>query len=81
MKKHRGAPKKWTTCQMCHQLVFSSYGTGNHVCPEEARARKDAELDMVIDEELTTWDFDQKVFWKSKDVQFTQHLLDTGQYD
>lgn len=66
---------------MCHQLVFSSYGVGNHVCPEEARAKKDAELDMVIGEELSTWERDLRQFWKSKDIRFAQHLLDTGQYD
>lgn len=66
---------------MCHQLVLSAYVVGNHRCPPEARAKKEAELDMVIDEELSTWDRDVKKFWKSKDVRFTQHLLDTDQYE
>ena len=73
--------KKWTACQTCHQLVFADRGVGNHTCPVEAVAKKEAELDMVIDEELSTWDYDVKVFWKSRDVKFTQHLLDTGQYE
>lgn len=72
---------KWTTCLMCHQLVFAQYGTGNHVCPPEARAKKEAELDMVIHEELSTWERDLKKFWKSNDVQFSQYLLETDQYD
>lgn len=80
MKKHREAPKKWTSCQMCHQLVFSSYGVGNHVCPTEARAKKDAELDMVIGEELLTWERDLRKFWNSKDVKFAQHLLENDEY-
>ena len=82
MNKHPQHPnKRWTSCPMCHQLVFSSYGVGNHVCPDNARAKKDAELDMVIYEELSTWDRDLRKFWKSNDILFTQHLLDTDQYE
>jgi creatinine amidohydrolase/Fe(II)-dependent formamide hydrolase-like protein len=73
--------RKWTACSTCHQLVFVNGHTDNHVCPTAAVAKKEAELDMIIDDELTSWDYDLKVFWKSRDVKFTQHLLDTGQYD
>lgn len=75
----RKVVNRWLSCQFCHQLrrEFDS----NHVCPPEARARKEAELDIIIDEELESWDYDLKIFWKSKDVRFAQHLLDTDRYD
>lgn len=74
----RKVVNKWVSCQMCHQLR-QQYD--EHSCPPAARAKKEAELDIVISEELESWNYDQRVFWKSKDVRFTQHLLDTGQYD
>jgi hypothetical protein len=68
--------KKWGACPDCAQLVYAAVGTlGNHVCPEKLIARKEAELDIVIDAELSTWDADVKKFWRSKDVKFYQHLL------
>lgn len=63
---------KWGTCLMCHQLTFDQ----THRCPEEALAKKDAELDMVIDAELSTWSSDLKKFWNSNDVKFYEWVAE-----
>lgn len=64
------SPRKgWATCPLCHILIFESEAS-MHRCPTKALAKKDAELDAVIDEELSTWEDDVKKFWNSKDVKF-----------
>lgn len=61
---------------MCHQLIFSLKGLGNHQCPPEARAKKEAELDMVIEEELSTWNADLKKFWNDPRTKFYKYLAE-----
>lgn len=61
---------------MCHQLIFSVYGSGDHVCPSEAKAKKEAEIDMVIDEELSTWNHDLKKFWNDPRTKFYSYLTE-----
>lgn len=64
-------------CDTCYQLVYTAGpGTGNHHCPEAIRAKQDAELDMIVEAELSTWDHDVKQFWNSRDVKFWQYMLD-----
>ena len=73
--------KLWQECPSCHMVIFSDInGQGAHRCPDTALAKKEAELDMVIDEELSTWDNDVKKFWKSKDVKFYGWLADNDRY-
>lgn len=77
MQKPRKRRKRWQECPSCHQLVFAQVNSlGHHRCNDAARAKKEAELDMVIDEELSTWDEDVAKFWKSKDVRFYGWLAD-----
>jgi hypothetical protein len=77
----RKKKKRWTLCPACHQMIFVEVNSlGNHTCAPEVRAKKDAELDAVIDETLTTWDRDLKKFWRDRDVRFTQFLLRKGKY-
>ncbi len=72
--------KRWEACVGCHQLIYTTgYGAG-HVCPTKVLAMKEAELDCVIGEELSTWDMDVKKFWKGKDVRFYEWLADNDKY-
>lgn len=78
--KRQKAYKRWIMCDTCFQLVYTAGpGTGNHRCPDIIRARHDAELDMVIEAELSTWEHDVKEFWNSRDVMFWQYQLDNNQ--
>lgn len=64
-------------CDECYQLVYTAGpGTGNHRCPNIILAKSCAELDMAVEAELSTWDYDLKQFWNSRDVQFMQYMLD-----
>jgi hypothetical protein len=65
MKKNES--RHWTSCPLCHILIFE---TETHKCPSKALAKKDMELDAVVEAELSTWDMDVRKFWKSKDVKF-----------
>jgi hypothetical protein len=59
--------------------VFSEpNSTGLHVCPEKVVVETEAELDARMDDEMSTWDFDVKLFWKSKDVRFMKYLAEEG---
>ncbi len=72
-KKQR---KSWKLCDVCYQLIYvDDVGTGTHRCPEVMRAKREAELDMILDEELSDWDMLVESFWKRKDVKFEQYLL------
>lgn len=78
MNKRASAKKRWKSCPTCYQLVFTAaIDMGNHICPETILAKHEAELDMVIYEELSTWDADVEKFWNSKDVKFWNYLLRT----
>ena len=69
--------KNWQICEVCYQLVFALNGNmDHHVCPELMRAKRDAELDMIIDEETRNWDKAISKFWNRSDVKFEQFLLE-----
>jgi hypothetical protein len=51
---------------------------GNHQCSKPLLAKRDAELDMVVDAEISTWDHDVKEFWNSSDVKFWEYLIEHG---
>jgi acetyl-CoA carboxylase beta subunit len=68
-------PKKWRLCPSCKTMIFST-NLSSHRCPDKIRAKQEAELDMVIDAELSTWDEDVQKFWKSKDVKFYQWTVE-----
>lgn len=77
MKKNQKSRKRWLMCETCYQLVYTAGpGTGQHMCPDIIRARMDAELDMVMEAELSTWEHDLKEFWDSRDVKFWQFQLE-----
>lgn len=71
-RKHK---KTWKLCPSCFEMIYA-VGLGNHLCPEKVEAKKVAELNMVIDEELASWEEEVRDFWKSKDVKFMQYMLD-----
>lgn len=76
MKRERTPRKHWNCCPHCFQLVYSAgFGTGNHTCPKSIQAIKELELDMIIDEELSTWKDDLHRFWNSKDTKFNEWLV------
>jgi len=74
MRKTR---KRWQMCPMCGMMIYTS-GGGHHTCPEKVAAERQAELDSVIAEEMSTWDKEVEKFWNSRDVKFLQHLIDEG---
>lgn len=74
MKK---TPRKWSTCPSCFQMVYSSNGIGNHMCPDIVRAHREAELDFVMDEEMSTFEKDLKKFWNDNRTKFYEHLANT----
>lgn len=75
----RKTKRRWNKCVRCGLLVFSETNTiGNHVCPEKIHIEKEAELDERMEEEMLTWEFDQKLFWRSKDVKFMEYLAKKG---
>lgn len=68
---------KWQLCPVCYQLIFvRGYKTGNHVCPEAMVARREAELDMILEEETAEWSKQVDAFWSKPVVQFEQFLLE-----
>lgn len=71
---------KWTTCVECGLMIFTVDGLNQHQCTKVLVAKRDAELDMVIHEEMSTWDQEVKKFWKSKDVKFIEWLVKRGRY-
>ncbi len=71
--------RHWNLCSECSLLIFAEEGIGQHICHEKIRAKRDAELDMVVDEELSTWNQDLKKFWQSDDVRFWELVY--GQED
>jgi len=76
MKKQHKESKWWRACPSCHQLVYTTgFGIGNHACPPKAVAKRDAELDMVVEEELSTWNADLERFWNSSDVKFMEYII------
>lgn len=70
--------KHWKLCPECGLMLFVETNTDKHLCPERIRAKKDAELDMVVHEEMSTWDMDIKKFWKSDDVKFWEYVYGMG---
>lgn len=72
--------KKWNLCPSCGMMTYSNQGLGNHRCPAKVRAKLDAQLDMIINEETSIWDADLRAFWNSNDVKFTQWLIENGRY-
>lgn len=79
MQKRR-EHKKWRLCESCSQMVYAGPTLGKHVCPASVQAKRDAELDMVIDEELSTWDQDVSKFWNDKRTQFNVWLVEKKRY-
>ena len=74
MKKDR---KRWRLCDVCYQLIFTTgLNQGNHRCPDELRAKREAELDMIIFDEMEEWDVAVEKFWNLPQIQFEQYLLD-----
>lgn len=76
MKKTR---KHWNACPTCKLLIYTSGGLGNHNCPEKINARLSAELDMVVSEEMSTFDEEATKFWKSPEVRFMAYLARKGE--
>jgi hypothetical protein len=77
----RKKKKRWVTCPACHQMIFAEQNSlGGHRCAPEIQAKKDAELDAVIGETLTTWAKDIDKFWNANDVRFTDYLLRKDKY-
>jgi len=69
--------KYWQLCDVCYQLIFANQlGEGSHKCPELLKAKRDAELDMIMDEELKTWDESLRRFWDKPSVKFEQYMLE-----
>jgi hypothetical protein len=71
--------KHWQNCPVCHQDVFT-IDFSNHKCPDKVKARREAELDMVVDEEMSTWEQDLKKFWNSNDTKFHEWLVEHNRY-
>lgn len=75
--KNQKSQKQWIKCETCFQLVYTAGpGTGHHKCPEAMRAKHEAELDMMVEDLMTSWDEDVEDFWGSRDVQFWSYLLE-----
>lgn len=70
---------RWAECPSCHMLIFTEANTlGKHRCNKRVLDKKDAELDAVIDTELSTWDEDVKKFWKDNRTKFDEYLAEHG---
>lgn len=72
----RATRKTWNLCPSCHCLVYSVDGVGNHRCPAKVRARVDAELDIVLEEELSSWNKDVNQFWDENKTHFYEYLAE-----
>lgn len=70
--------KHWGLCPECGLMVFAIRNSEPHRCPEKILAKRDAELDMVVAEEMSTWDVDFKKFWNSNDVKFWEYVYGMG---
>ena len=69
--------KYWQICDVCFQLKFANtQGQGAHRCPDILRAKRDAELDMAVDQQMTTWEESLQGFWDHPKVKFEQYLLE-----
>ena len=69
--------RRWVMCPTCKCLKFAT-DLAKHKCNEKVLAKLDVDLDMVVDEEMTTWDKDVRNFWNSKDVKYMQWRLEKG---
>jgi hypothetical protein len=77
MRQSRREPMRWECCPTCFVLVWCrGIAISNHQCCKPLQAKRDAELDMVIDAEFSTWDYEVKKFWDDPRTKFMEYLLE-----